>query len=192
MMLPTGHLIIAEALTRLAIARGAILDETTTDVYLRQLTAIEPIHDPVLITRACEELGNFERGEMELALPAVGTIRARCESILSRDAAETAAKKLLPFPKSDEDGPTFFCLDCRDETNGWRMFYCPGIGALRVNALPAHYADLTATVCARHNNHGPHVYTEHCACHGRNPVAAERRAKESRPTSPPKPRVGAR
>lgn len=164
------------ALARLAIARGSVPDEATAVIYLDLLQDV----DAACLAEACDELAREPRREFESALPDVGTIRARAEDVGRRWRAEAAHAKLLPAPhKSHDREPTFFCLDCLDEPNALRIFWCYGVGSQRVgiDAKPdrAHGA---IHPCGRLQEHGPHTYAERCQCSETNPVIARARERE--------------
>lgn len=164
---------IAEALARLAIARSTVLDEVTLAVYA---DALEDV-DPALVARACAALSRERRGEFETALPDVGTIRERCESLAAEDI-EAARRRMLPaLPVSDDDGPRYFCLSCRDESSGFRPFWCPGSGEHRTLDRPAR-SEGSIVDCGRSHPHGSHDYVARCECWQRNPVVEARRQRQ--------------
>lgn len=164
----TEHeLAIASALADMAIARGGLLDDFQTPVYLRALVDL----DPALIARACEAIGLERREDFEPVLPPVGTIRARVEQMAQEDAATAAAAKLLPPPVAEPDERPYFCLLCRDEPSAWRPYRCLGWG----QAVAEESRDderLTVLACARRTPHGSHTYVERCTCADVNPVIA--------------------
>ena len=165
--------LVSEALVRLAVARAALVDEVAVAVYLDALADVEP----TLIVRACAELAKAEREDFESALPSVGAIRAKAERIARDEAALEQAKKMLPLPKPDEDGPRFFCRDCRDESSGWRSCWCQGSGLLWVRDVPKSYIGDEVKNCGRPSLHKPHPYVVRCSCWQVNPVVAARKAK---------------
>jgi hypothetical protein len=76
-----GRLIVAEALTRLAIARSVALDETTAEVYLTGLADIEPS----LVVRACHELAITRVKDFDPAWPRLADIRYLAVTMGERD-----------------------------------------------------------------------------------------------------------
>lgn len=173
-----AELVIASALAELAIARGGVLDEHQTPVYVRGLADLESGD----VRAACDALAREPREDYGTVLPDVGTIRARAFEVARDRADEAARAKLLPPPRRrDDDEPTFHCLACFDEPNGWRQFWCPGSGALRVDVSQRHarHDGLAIAGCGRLKAHGPHAYTERCTCVDTNPVIAEHRRKQA-------------
>ena len=165
-----AEVIIGEALARLAIGRGGVVDERQTDVYLEDLADLSPD----VISRACDRLRREPRETFETALPDVGTIRSMCQTVAREDQAEAVRQRLLP-PPSDEDPRTWVhCRVCQD--CGWEEFWCAGEGPLRM----AHLAHLTARDCQRHKAHPSHTYVRRCDCIDRNPVIARRREHDAR------------
>jgi len=74
---------------------------------------------------------------------------------------------------TDFQEPTYECLDCKDEPNGWRMWWCPGV-ELAGRAQPD---DITARhSCGRTMAHAPHSYADRCPCLPTNQTI--QRAKE--------------
>ncbi len=172
----SGDLRTGNALANLAIARGGLLDDAITPVYLRQLEDL----DPLLITRACVQLANQPRADYETTLPSVGTIRALVETLAREDQAKEAAKHLLPLPDPDSDQPTFFCLDCHDESSAWREMFCTGASTgKQLDARPLNFKT-PVYYCGRKFAHGPHGYVERCPCYETNPVIARRREQSQR------------
>jgi hypothetical protein len=172
-----SELSVGQAVTRLAVARGGLIDDTTSEVYLDLLGDL----DPAAVCHACAELATEPRGAYEPVLPAVAVIRARAETMSRRAAAEAQARRVLPLPKTDAEGPRYFCLDCRDEPSAWRVCWCPGKGALRTMDRPER-SEGSIVECARAGVHAPHAYVERCQCAGVNPVVAryhERRRQRS-------------
>lgn len=166
---------IGEALTRLAVARGGLLDDTTSEVYLDCLGDL----DPMAVGLACEDLALEPRREFDPVLPPVGEIRIRAEAIARREQAEAAARKLLPMPRPDESAPRYVCPVCRDEASGWRLFWCPGRGGLRTFDRPERDAELPMSECGRSATHVPHTYADRCACVETNPVIAAHRQRQT-------------
>jgi hypothetical protein len=166
--------VIADALHRVALARATSLEDDTIEVYLDALADL----DATLVAQACRELAKLERREYDTALPSVGTIRERVARIGDAMAAARAAAKLLPLPASDQDGPRFLCLDCRDESNGWRHWWCPGAGDLRRQALPTAWSGTSICECGQRREHAPHPYVTRCTCWETNSVIARRRERE--------------
>lgn len=160
-------LVVGEAISRLAIARGATMtDERIGDVYLDALADL----DPNLVRRACADLAKLPRAEFEPMMPSVGAIRVVCGDLAQTDAAEAAKRLLGPAPNRDRDEPTYYCPNCHDEPNGWRLYECRGSGPL------AATLDRPYSPCGRAKTHGPHSFAERCACLPHNPVIRE--AKE--------------
>jgi len=148
---------LAAALAALAVARGALADEFALQVYLDALADL----DISLLERACFALAREPRAEFESALPPVSTVRARVSQLQRVESERAQAARLLPMPpKSDEDGPRYFCLDCFDESSGWRIFLCQG-----------------GQMCGRTVAHTAHPFTKRCHCWQRNPVVAERKRR---------------
>jgi hypothetical protein len=153
---------MGSALAALAVARGGLLDDAQAVVYLRLLQGA----DPGLVERACEAIAREPRPEFDPLMPAVGAILERARTIHAEDAKVAARAKLLPLPKSEDDEPRYFCLDCHDESSGWRELNCP------------------EDRCGRHERHYAHSYVVRCHCWQRNPVVAERRKRfENRKTA---------
>ena len=162
-----SDMVLAEALTRLAIARGATLDELTLDVYA---TSLEDLPAET-VRRACLDLGRQPRKDFESALPSVGTIRERSAELVRLDQVALEASRLLPMPQTDEDGPRYACLECRD--TAWREFACAGRGQSK--GIAPSSATVSAYPCARLKAHGPHTFAERCQCVDTNPVIARQR-----------------
>jgi hypothetical protein len=94
---------IGEAVLRLSIARGnGVLDEITSDVYLRGL--LETDYKP--------------------RLPELGDVLAKCEELRRRDAALVSQQRALPPHPIDDR--TYRCFQCQDDPNGWIWLKCPG------------------------------------------------------------------
>lgn len=167
--LTESELTIASALADMAIARGGTFDDYQTPIYLRGLVDL----DAALVARACEQLGLEPREDFTPVVPPVGTIRQRVERLAREDTAKAAAAKLLPLPKSEDDEPRYFCVACRDEPYGWRVFRCGGKG----ESAGLARGDGELYACSRRVDHYPHSYVERCACHGTNPVSAEHRRR---------------
>lgn len=175
---------VAEALSRLAIARATLLDEVTLSVYA---DALEDV-DAGLVDRACRRLGKTPRAEYDTALPDVGTIRAVAEAIGHEDAEAARAQlvKQLPAPVGDDE-VKYFCLSCRDESSGFRPFWCPGIGPTRSFDRPA-YAEGSLVDCGITREHTGHSYVGRCECWLRNPVVEARRQRQLVKRAAPKER----
>ena len=146
------------ALSKLATARAATVDEFTLLTYADVLADV----DVSLIERACFEMAKAPRADFEAALPSAGAIRAQAEHLSSADRVRTAAAKLLPMPKSEDDEPRYFCSECCDEPSGWRILTCP------------------LAPCGRLKAHVPHPYAVHCHCWHVNPAVARYNQAHSR------------
>lgn len=74
--------------------------------------------------------------------------------------------------RQDLGEPTYHCIDCKDEPNGWRVFWCPGVG-------DSHSGELLPgrAICARRHDHYPHSYVERCGCIDTNPVIQTHRLR---------------
>jgi hypothetical protein len=165
-----GDMVMAEALSRLAIARGGLLDQFSADVYLERLERF----DSRFVAAACAELSDEPRLEFETTLPEVGRIIERIKALALVEERAEKARKLLPLPKSEDDEPRYFCVDCRDETYNWRPFWCPGTGQSRNMVRPEHVM-ASLVDCGRLKEHRPHDYVAKCQCQHVNPVAAQAR-----------------
>lgn len=173
-LLAQGDLVVLEAVTRLAIARGVQADDVQLDVYADTLRDL----DPDAVRRACLDLAKLSRSQYDTALPSCGTIRERAEQIARADELERAQSRLLPAPSDDPTEPRFFCLDCRDESSAWRIVWCPGAGETR-DALPSARAyAVRVQSCGKDKPHHPHTFAERCPCWETNPVIARRREAE--------------
>ncbi len=77
------------------------------------------------------------------------------------------------------DEPTYHCLDCYDEPNGWRVYWCQGDGEYRKSPQdkPAVEKHATTRDCERNKAHYPHTYTERCGCFYTNPIRAAARER---------------
>lgn len=168
-------LTVGDALVRLAAARGGLLDDVTSEVYLERLSRF----DPHLVKRACEHWSDVPRQEYQPVLPPVGTLIETAERFAREDAAKESAARLLPAPVAEPDEKPYFCLECRDEPHGWRSFWCRGVGAFASGGGPDG-TPIASRTCARRASHGPHVYVERCGCYDVNPnSAADRRRMEA-------------
>ncbi len=164
---------ISDAIARLAIARGSMVDDLTSDVYLDALADVSP----ELVRAACLELSKLPRADYETALPSVGTIREYCDRVAKRLESEAAAKRLLPVPKGDQDGPRVFCPHCQDEPSGWYLVWCHGSGQGFKSTPHERHADLEPCVCARRPSHPAHSWAVKCSCVDVNPIIAKSRAR---------------
>lgn len=173
-----------KALVSLALARQAEFTDAAQRVYLHLLADT----DEALIARACEDWAKRPRGEYAPAMPTAADLRATADLIAQQDQQALRSRALAPMPVADEDGPRFFCVDCRDESSGWRPFWCHGMGPLRDLHRPAR-AEGSITSCGRPGHHAPHGFVERCACWAVNPVIAARRAKQQ--AAKPKPKGAA-
>lgn len=177
-------LAVGSALAECAVARGGSRDDIEGDVYLRKLEDL----DAELVRRALDAFALERRKEFESVIPSVGAIRSRCEELARQDAEQAAARKLLPMPASEADPRTlYFCLDCHDESSGWREMFCHGASTSKdPNARP-YRLQIPTYYCGRKHGHVPHYYVERCACYETNPVIAKRRAAQSRPQKEARP-----
>lgn len=126
-------IVIAEAVLRMAIARGAgVLDDITGDVYVKGLLRV----DPVLVERACEELGRTPVAEFAPRLPALPDVLQKCDEILRRDARASARDYLALPPAGDER--TYACFQCQDDPHGWLWLRCPETKCERTQPHPRH------------------------------------------------------
>lgn len=165
-------LTIGDALVRLSAARGGLLDDVTSEVYLERLSRF----DPLLVKRACEHWSDVPRQEFQPVLPPVGSLIDTVERFARDDAAKDAAAKLLPAPVAEPDEKPYFCLECHDEPYGWRSLWCRGVGLQASTGNPKDHT-LSIRPCARRNSHYPHTYVERCACFDVNPNSAEHRRR---------------
>ena len=169
----TGAVVVARALAGLALARQASeFDDQAQRVYQRVL---EPV-DPELVRRACLELARLPVQDYKSRMPEVGLIAETAAALARADQATARARALAPMPVADEDGPRFFCLECRDEGAGWRPFWCPGVGPGALTDRPARLEGVRL-VCGRVEAHAAHGYVDRCACWATNPVIARRRSR---------------
>jgi len=163
---------LTRALAALAVARGAEADEFALQVYLEALSDV----DVRLLERACFDLAREPRAEFESALPPVATIRSQASAILRVDSKVQAEAQLLPMPKSQDDEPRYFCPDCLDEPNGWRVHQCSGWKAPVVDErTTARLEGLDGRHCGRRIQHIAHSFCERCHCWQRNPVVWQRK-----------------
>lgn len=162
--------IIGEALARLAIGRGGVVDERQGEVYLEDLADLSP----TIVSRACERLRREPRQQYETALPDVGRIREVCKDIGREDAAEAVRQRLLPAPSDDDPRTWRHCRVCDD--SGWEEFWCVGDSSI---PQPDYRLHLTARDCGRPREHTSHTYVQRCDCINRNPVIARRRELEA-------------
>lgn len=165
---------IGWAVAQLALARGSSIDTPTVLVYQDALGDL----DPVMVERACFDLARVTRKDYESALPSAPAIRERVGQIAKADEAVAKAARMLPEPKSDDDGPRFFCVACHDEPSGWQTVRCGGSGPHAGRALPPHEQQLDAQHCGRRDNHPSHTFVVRCTCWQRNPVVARRKAAQ--------------
>lgn len=72
---------------------------------------------------------------------------------------------------------TFACLTCRDESSGYRLFWCPGSGEQFAgwDAKTNWYREFATCACHRPNTHGPHTWAGRCECWQTNPTVLARR-----------------
>ena len=83
------------------------------------------------------------------------------------------------LPVDPEDEPTFHCHVCRDESAGWRPFWCPGAGKFRTFEVPA-WGEGSIVDCGRRRPDDGHNYRARCECFETNPVIQARREREQR------------
>lgn len=125
--LPTlaGTVEVADALSRLAIARGHAPDPKTAEVYLDDLAEL----DSRDVIAACVYLRRQPRAEYAPALPDVGTIRERAQLEAKLRAERVDAQATVRALPPGPDEPTYRCPECLDEPSGWRTLTCLGDGA---------------------------------------------------------------
>jgi hypothetical protein len=165
---------ILAALMMLATARQAEFDGGAQRTYVRLLQDV----DSSLVLRACQVLAKRQREAFAPAMPSVADVRQVVHEVQEHDALDARQRALAPMPLSDEDGPRFYCLSCRDETHSWRPFWCPGAGSARSMDRP-DYAEGSICDCGVTRRHAPHAYVARCECYETNPVSAERRRRET-------------
>lgn len=90
-----------QALKWLSTVRQATVDVETAAAYL---TGLEDIPARV-VEQACKDIGVREREAYEGAWPALGTIRARCQSIQRVESERLASRKLLMPPSGKPISP---------------------------------------------------------------------------------------
>jgi hypothetical protein len=163
---------IGEALTRLAVARGGLLGETESDVYLDRLQRF----DAALVSRACAEWSDIARGQYDSLLPSVGQLIATIERISLDDATRASAARLLPMPQDEVHEPRYACPTCQD--GYWVTRWCPGNGAARAEAKPAGAHWFPTMQCGRRGAHALHTWAERCVCIDVNPVIAAQRQRQ--------------
>ncbi len=132
---------LVTALGALVIARGAILDPGTLQIYLTHLSTE---HQPSVIA-ACVTLAREPKGQYEAALPDVGRIlkQAKVERWNSTKPPARVAGYLPPAPGE----PTYRCGKCFDDPAGFiRAQQCPIVK------------------CDRKQDHAPHYFTVRCPC----------------------------
>lgn len=162
--------VVAEALTRCAIARGGVIDDVTLSVYMDELEDL----DAGMISRVCRVLGKLERREFEAVMPSVGAIRAQCKELQAQDRMEAQRQRLLPAPSDDDPRTWRHCNACDD--TGWEEMWCVGDSSI---PQPDYRLHLTARDCGRVRGHTSHTYVRRCDCINRNPVIARRRELEA-------------
>lgn len=160
---------VLKALANLAIARQAEFADGAQRVYLHLLSDL----DPALIRRACEVWARRPRAEFAPAMPDAASLRETVAELARADAEASRLRALAPMPVSDDDGPRYFCLSCRDESSGFRPFWCPGSGEHRTLDRPAR-SEGSIVDCGRSHPHWSHDYVARCECWQRNPVASTR------------------
>jgi len=165
-------LTIADAVTRLAVARGALLDDVGAEVYMQGLRDLSPF----LVKQACWTMGLERRAEYESAMPPLAVIRDRVEQLAVEERARAAAAKCFPLPvPADPDAALDFCAGCQD--TGWTHGWCPGVGVVRVDDPPIRYAAEPRVACGRMVSHSPHTVAPRCPCVDTNPVICARRTR---------------
>ena len=70
--------------------------------------------------------------------------------------------------------PVYFCLECLDNLDGWRLFWCVGFD---VELVPPRDGRLSVAPCGRRKRHPAHTFVERCACYGNNPEVKKRNEK---------------
>ena len=143
-------LAVGEALAKLALARGAALEREAAQVYLEDLADLPP----GLVVDACQALRREAKAEYEPAMPTVGTIRARVETV--KRERENRVRALPPAPNER----TYRCQDCEDEPSGWRYWQCPG----RDVEGPQRVSEKAVKNCGKFAAHPPHAYVTRCVC----------------------------
>jgi hypothetical protein len=162
-MNPDPRIEIGKALVSLAIARGTVLDEATSEVYLDLL---QDLHHN-FVSRACRVFARKTRKEFEPAMPSVGAIRdlaLDCE-VSDRHAAK---RMRLEPPKRDVPRGTPHCHICRDTS--WQEYLCEGLGTGRGPNPALTAAGVANRNCERPGSHAPHTFVGPCACRPTNPV----------------------
>ena len=154
------------SVSALATARRADFSDSELAVYIDLLADI----DPVLVDRACRQLGKQPRERYEPAMPDVPKIRQVADQIASDDRAALRRSKLLPAPDDRDARTHVFCRGCQD--TGWVSLRCPGISAPNADR-DRHLAVQLCTISSR--AHAGHTYAERCSCLDINPVIARRR-----------------
>lgn len=169
-----GQLVL-RSLVNLAIARQAEFEDGAQRVYVHLLSDL----NPAVVERACHALALRPRADYTTAMPSAADVRLAVQEVLQQDALDREFALRAPMPVDDEDGPRFFCLNCRDESSAWRPFWCPGTGKARTFNRPAH-AEGSMVECGKRTDHAGHRYVARCECYETNPVIAERRKREIR------------
>ena len=164
---------VLKALINLAIARQAEFADGAQRVYLHLLSDL----DPALVRRACDVWALRPRAEFAPAMPDAASLRETVAELAREDAEASRRRALAPMPVSDDDGPRYFCLSCRDESSSFRPFWCPGTGDKRTLDRPAR-SEGSIVECGRTQPHGQHDYVARCECWQRNPVVDARRQRQ--------------
>lgn len=140
--------VIGTSVLRLSIARGGgVLDDITSDVYVRGLLEC----DAELVQRACDALSREPREDYQQAMPPLPTILERVRAIHRADIEARARAKALP-PAPNER--TFACYKCEDDPAGWMVIMrCPD-----VDCGEPHYKQ------GERVEHTPHTFTVRCPC----------------------------
>ncbi len=157
---------IGRALVRLGIARQSPCDEGTQQVYGEALV----LFPPTVVETSCRTLSLEARPEFSTAFPDLGTIIAACTAETERLKVDTL--KLIAAQRPEHE-PTYYCLDCRDEPNGWRIWFCRGVNETRTILTQG----LSVHACGRMQDHPAHTYAEPCACLPHNPEIARAKAR---------------
>jgi hypothetical protein len=79
-----------------------------------------------------------------------------------------------------DDEPKFFCLNCYDEPNAWRILWCHGTGPQRVEEMHARVVASGVLDCGRHKQHPAHTWADRCVCSDTNPIIREHRDRMRR------------
>jgi hypothetical protein len=166
-----GRFIVAEALTRLAIARSVVLDETMAEVYLQGLVDIEPS----LVVRAATELARTRRKGFEPAWPPLADLRDRAIALGDLDREQAVRRRLIGSEFDSRRGMRY-CAVCGDD--GAIVFLCPGTDDPAVDANDDRGRN--ERFCDRAYRHPRHSWCRPCECVATNPVILDRQFKQKR------------